>query len=58
QNPIAMTRERSTRRDVDEIRERHRHEEEEHDKAATTTQIIVLVVILGIVGTLAYYLST
>ncbi len=53
-----MTRERSNRRDVDEIRERHRHEEEEHDKAATTTQVIVLVVILGIVGTLAYYLST
>ncbi len=53
-----MSRERSTRRDVEEVRERHRHEEEEHDKAATTTQIIVLVVILGIVGTLAYYLST
>lgn len=53
-----MAREQDNRRDVDELRQRHRHEEEEHDKAATATQIVVLVVILGIVGTLAYYLST
>ncbi|MFZ9732407.1 MAG: hypothetical protein ACO31C_03095 [Schleiferiaceae bacterium] len=53
-----MARDRSSRRDVEELRARHRHEEEEHDKAATTTQIVVLVVIMGIVGSLAYYLST
>ena len=55
---LTMARDRSSRRDVEELRARHRHEEEEHDKAATTTQIVVLVVIMGIVGRLAYYLST
>lgn len=54
----SMARERSSGRNVDELRKRHRHEEEEHDKAATTTQIVVLILILGIVGSLAYYLST
>lgn len=53
-----MARSRFSRRDVEDLRERHRHEEEEHDKAATTTQVVVVVLILGIVGTLAYYLST
>lgn len=53
-----MARQRSNSRDVEELRKRHHNEELEHDKAATTTQIVVLVVILGIVGSLAYYLST
>jgi hypothetical protein len=53
-----MGRQQSNSRDVDELRRRHQKEELEHDKAATTTQIVVLVVILGIVGSLAYYLST
>ncbi len=53
-----MARQRHTGRDVDELRRRHQKEELEHDKAATTTQIVVLVVILGIVASLAYYLST
>jgi hypothetical protein len=53
-----MARQQSDSRDVEELRRRHQNEELEHDKAATTTQIVVLVVILGIVGSLAYYLST
>lgn len=53
-----MARHRSNSRDVEELRERHRNEELEHDKAATTTQVVVLVLILGIVGSLAYSLST
>jgi len=54
----SMARQQSDSRDVEELRRRHQNEELEHDKAATTTQIVVLVVILGIVGSLAYYLST
>jgi hypothetical protein len=53
-----MARQQSNSRDVEELRRLHQKEELEHDKAATTTQIVVLVVILGIVGSLAYYLST
>jgi hypothetical protein len=53
-----MVRHKGNSREVEELRKRHQNEELEHDKAATTTQIVVLVVILGIVGSLAYYLST
>ncbi len=43
--------------DKENIREKHRLEEEKHNKAAETTSMVVLVLILGIVGTLAYFLS-
>ena len=45
------------RLDKENIREKHRLEEEKHNKAAETTSMVVLVLILGIVGTLAYFLS-
>jgi len=54
----SMARHQSISREVEELRRRHQKEEMEHDKAATTTQIVVLVLILGIVASLAYYLST
>jgi hypothetical protein len=47
----------SSKLDKESIREKHRLEEEKHNKAAETTSMVVLVLILGIVGTLAYFLS-